>query len=113
MVQLLIISEKGKFSTHFVTVELLMSIISSFIYAWLSAFAKPEYYSTIYVLESLMEAFFFLSILKRFFTDFTPDGQHMPNRNLGEITKNYLRNGFLFDLVPLLPITLILLEFHP
>ena len=110
---MIVISEKGKFSSHFMAIEVVLCIVCSFIYAWFSAFAKPEYYSSIYIFEALMEAFFFASMLKRFITDFTPEGHHMPNRSLGEITKNYLRNGFLFDLVPLLPITFISLQFHP
>lgn len=109
---MMIISEKSKFSSRFMAAEVVICIISSFVYAWFSAFAVPEIKSTIFIIEALIESFFALSMLKVFFTDFTPEGQHMPNRNLADISKNYLQHDFFKDLIPLIPITLTFLDFH-
>jgi hypothetical protein len=39
LLQLMIINEKSAFSTMFVAAEVMMCVISSFIYAWLAAFS--------------------------------------------------------------------------
>jgi hypothetical protein len=57
-------------------------------------------------METLIELFFLIGIAKMFFTDYTPESSNIPVKNLQQIGTRYLKNGFCFDLIALLPITL-------
>lgn len=54
-----------------------------------------------------IEAIFFISLVLKFLTDFIPDGEQQPTKDLTLIAKNYLRKGFIWDLIPILPFTFI------
>ena len=51
-----------------------------------------------------MEFIFFITMITKFLTDFIPDGEQEPTKDLMLISKNYLRNDFPMDLIPLLPL---------
>ena len=43
----------------------------------------------------------------KFLTDYIPDGEQNATKDLFLIAKNYIKNGFVMDLIPLLPISFI------
>lgn len=53
-----------------------------------------------------IETFFLLSLLKNGITDFTPEGSTTPVRSLSKIYSKYVKEGLVYDLLPLLPVTL-------
>jgi hypothetical protein len=46
-------------------------------------------------------------MLTNFTTEFYQDGQTQPVRDLSRISTRYLKNGFIYDLIPLLPLPFI------
>ena len=45
--------------------------------------------------------------ISKFLTDFIPDGEQIATQDLALIALNYIRNGFIWDLIPLLPLPFI------
>jgi hypothetical protein len=56
----------------------------------------------------VLECIFAFDIVFQFLTDFTPDGETIPIRDLGKIAAHYMAGDFYFDLVPTFPITFFL-----
>ena len=50
------------------------------------------------------ELYFLFNIVFTFFVEYDVDGQILPERNLPNIARNYLRNGFLIEVLPTLPL---------
>jgi hypothetical protein len=50
------------------------------------------------------ESLFAVSIVLRFFVDYYEEGKQFPVRDLTAIAKNYLKTGFVFDFIPLIPL---------
>ena len=48
-----------------------------------------------------------MSILKNFFTSFTPAGEHQTVKNISLISNRYIKNGFIMDLLPLVPLQMV------
>ena len=42
-------------------------------------------------------------MIKMFMTNFTPDGEKIPVTNFSQIGERYLKNGFIMDVIPLIP----------
>lgn len=102
-----------------VFIETVLSIASSYFYTYQAAFRNTyaldeefgkqyEYYC--FYTELYTEIAFAVLMLSHFLTTFTPDGGTAPVRHLPAIVYRYLRGGFLFDLLCLLPITLVFLH---
>lgn len=53
-----------------------------------------------------IDFFFLISMFLKFITDFIPDGETEPTKDLKEISKRYLNNEFLVDFITILPLTL-------
>ena len=83
--------------------DLINCIISSYLYIWLAAFDESE--SSIFgYMTIFFESCFTLSVLKRFITDYTPEGEHSPVRELNKISKRYINSSrFVINLVTLMP----------
>ena len=48
-------------------------------------------------------------MILRFITDYTPEGEHLPVRELSKISKRYLQSSsFIFDSITLIPFAIIL-----
>lgn len=53
------------------------------------------------ILRLIFEIFFFVSMLLRFVTDYTEEGEVQPVRSLSKIAKRYFYSwAFVLDLVP-------------
>ena len=90
---------------------MLMCLASSYFYAWLAAFGhegtlKEEMFT--HKFEFGIEIFFVLSMAKNFLTNYTPDGSYHPVNRFIDIASRYIKSGFLMDLIPLLPITILI-----
>ena len=56
------------------------------------------------VLDIFYFIVFLLQIFKNFLTDFTPEGEIMPNRNFVQIANRYLYSNFALDFICIIPI---------
>ena len=52
----------------------------------------------------IFELVFAFSILTRFLTDYTPDGETEAVKSLPKISTRYLHTDFFWDLLPLIPL---------
>lgn len=81
------------------------SLTSPYYYAWVA----HEGFETTSFLIVLFEAIFALDIAIQFLTEYTPEGETIPVRNLGKISHQYIHQGdFYFDAVSTIPITFFL-----
>jgi len=55
----------------------------------------------------IFELVFAVSILSRFLTDYTPDGETEAVKSLSKISNRYIKSDFAWDLIPLLPLPII------
>ena len=53
----------------------------------------------------IFESIFGINILVNFLTDFVPDGEVFPERDLTKIAERYLQTEFVNDFVPTFPFT--------
>lgn len=61
-----------------------------------------------YVIEVLFEGIFIFNIVINFFTDYVPDGEMQPEKDLGKIAERYWNQEFISDFIPTIPITFVL-----
>lgn len=54
------------------------------------------------------ECIFVITILKNFITEYTPEGEIVPVKDIWKISDRYLKSEFLIDLVPTIPMTFII-----
>ena len=89
----------------FESINIVFCFISSYHYIWLAVFVESVHDSD--QINMFFEIFFSLSIFFRFFTDYTEEGETLPERNLNIISKRYFYSwSFLIDLIPLIPFIL-------
>lgn len=81
LLQMMIIPERSTFSTVFKATEIVFSILSSFFYTFLSGFSSHDMWGKVVIIEGLTEFFFGLCMVKKFFTEYTPEGQQAPVKN--------------------------------
>ena len=103
---MVIISHASQLSGFLRVFEIACCFISSYVYIWFIAFENhnkgPFYSFQIYI-----EIIFMLLSVSKFLTDFIPDGEQIATQDLALIALNYIRNGFIWDLIPLLPLPFI------
>lgn len=88
-------------------IVILSCIASSYMYMYLAAFSVPEPGSTFYILDYfILTPIFGIDIIVQFLLDFKPEDSYTRVRDIFEIAKRYLRNQFLFDFIPMLPLHL-------
>ena len=104
LMQMIIVDKKRPIYMieHFIYVTL--SLISPYVYAWFAVFGTPEPQSFMYTLMFVFESFFLFNIIFTFFVELNVDGQIQPVREITTIAKEYLKNDFLLDLLPVLPL---------
>lgn len=56
----------------------------------------------------IFESVFLIDIALKFLVSFTKDGETIPTKDLSKIAQRYLRKGFIFDFIPLIPFPLFL-----
>lgn len=109
--QLAIINHRGAFSICWDYIDLIVCILSSYLYAYMGAYGI---HNDLHVNDSdikhislflTLDVYFGVCIIKRFITDFMPLGSCQPERNPLKIAKNYLTSDFALDFLMWLPIT--------
>jgi hypothetical protein len=93
-------------------------IVSSFLYAFYGAFRldvdfdSPDEFKDVdpvldinkmNYLQNAFEGLFLLDTIMKFFLEYTDDYTNNKIRDLSMISVRYLKNGFLFDFLPLIP----------
>ena len=84
------------------------SLISSYFYAYMAAFRAPVLGEQNFTIMLVFELIFLCSMGFKFLNEYTKDGSTNPTRDLKKIAEKYLRSDFIFDLIPLLPLPLVL-----
>ena len=109
MVNLLIISEYGSFNIFWKIFDLINCILSSYIYAWLAAFGDQASGTVMTDMSIFFESCFTVTMLLHFITDYTPEGERVPIRELSKISKRYLfSQKFVLDFLTLIPFQILL-----
>ena len=80
------------------------SILSSYYYSYQSCFGSRDDDDMFLLIMVGFESFFILCMIKEFLTDFKVEGEKYATREFVLIAKNYLKNGFWIDFLPLIPI---------
>ena len=81
--------------------------ISSYVYSWMAAFGHDPFYKSLTPYFVCIEMMFCFHIYVKFTTDFIPDGEQMPVKNLLRIAKKYVNSkAFNYDVIPLIPFNL-------
>lgn len=111
VLNMVVIAENSKIVRMMTFLEIVVSLFTSYYYGYLAAFYEPEDYFVTQKFEIAIELFFMISMFRKMFTEFVPDGHTMAEKRVSKITKHYLGTDFTNDLVPLLPITLISLHY--
>jgi len=80
-------------------------LTSSYFYAYIAAFGVPKTNSNLFYTNLFYEGIFSLQILLEFITDYRPQGTFSkPVRDLSKISSRYLKGGFIYDFIPLIPL---------
>ena len=88
----------------------ILCLVSSYFYGFLSMnnYNKPpdlSYRHTNIVMIIMFETVFLIDLILSFLVDYTEEDQpEKPVRDLGKIAMNYLRTGFLLDIITLIPL---------
>ena len=98
------ISRTGKFYSVFAVLDSLASLGSSYFYSWLTCYGDHYDKKTIDLTVIIIEVFFLFNMLLKFITDYTEEGEKFPVKDWFKITTRYLKNGFITDLIPLIPL---------
>lgn len=112
-----IVGEQSAFSAVWAFFDIICCISSSYLYAYIAAFGMKDFGYTkkdpighdqeefFISVEITFEIIFMLSIIKQFLTEYTPEGETIPVRDLQKIAKRYIKDGFLLDFICVLPIS--------
>lgn len=88
-------------------IDLICSIISSYLYGWMAVFGQIEAdgtknYFVIYA-DYTFFVIFSITILITFVTDYKPQGETQSVKNLEKIAKRYLKDKFIYDFIAIIP----------
>jgi hypothetical protein len=86
-------------------VKILACLISPHIYAFAALHGQEKDVKWVLIFSILCESLFAMNIALNFLTDFVPDGEITPERDLSIIANRYLHGEFLMDFIPTFPIT--------
>ena len=103
LARMMVISHTSTFSGFLRIFDIICCLVSSYVYCWFIAFTVSHAETEFTEFQILMETVFFFIMVSKFLTDFIPDGEVEPTKDLTIIAKNYLKNGFLIDLIPIIP----------
>ena len=101
--EIIIISRVGKFYSVFAVLDSLACVMSSYFYSWLACYGDHYKKDTIETWVLILELFFLFSMGIKFLTNYTEEGEKFPVKDWFKIAKRYLNNGFVTDLVALIP----------
>lgn len=105
---MIILSENSLFVQVESFIYMINCCISSYVYSWMAAFGHDPSYKSLTPYIVLIELMFIFHIYVKFTTDYVPDGEQMPVKNLLRIAKRYVNSkAFKYDIIPLIPFNLI------
>ena len=101
---MLVISENGFFCVSWNFLNVCLSIVSSYYYIILAYFGDNHNENSYIGLDFIFEVFFFVTMMLRFITDYTEEGDSLPVKSIPKIAKRYLYSyEFILDLAPQIP----------
>jgi len=80
--KMVVLSEKGAFVQAWTIINMFSCLISSYIYSWMAAFGHKSGYQDLIPFIIIFEVIFSVHIVIKLITDYTPEGETMPVRNL-------------------------------
>lgn len=108
----LITKEDSVFSIFWRFLDAFSCIVSSYLFVFMATFSDFQVGETLYHVAIGFEILFFLSMVKCFFTEYTPEGQTHSVKSLSLIAKNYIAKGFWLDLIAIVPIPFVFRGYH-
>ena len=98
--QKIVLKREWKPIALFMSLIIIFSVFSTLFAAFFACFGEPEEGSTILKLDTVMEVFFFVDLVKNFFLEYTdPREPRKPVRDLYLIARNYIKGAFIFDMI--------------
>ena len=92
--------------------EVILSIISSYVYAYMAAFGTENSDTTpnkdLLIADIFFFAFFTISIIINFLRDFVPPGETQACKDLKKIAQRYIHGQFFIDLIAWVPFQFII-----
>ena len=105
---MVILSEKSLLVNAWKCADVILCIVSSYIYVWIATFGEGSEQSNFHYVHLFFEVFFSFSILQRFLTDYTNEGESEPVHNLLKIVRRYFYSwSFVLDFIPIIPFHII------
>ena len=86
--------------------DLVFCLTSGYLYMWLARFGDKIDSHELVTINLTVELYFAFSMYANFMTDFLPEGQNEPCRDLLLIAQRYWKEDFLFHAITLFPLTL-------
>ena len=106
----IVISQDNPYYKIWCSIEILSCLMSSYMYAYCSVFKQDigevnPGTTPLSFMVLLFEAIFLVSIILKFFLEFTVEDEPLPVRNMSRIAMRYLKsNDFIRDIVPVIPV---------
>ena len=104
-VEMIIINHEGRFWINFQFFVSVLCLVSSYYYCSIVCFrySNTDHIERVYLIASF-ESIFFIHIVLKFLVDYKVEGSKRAVRDLQEIRMNYFNNGFVEDVILLLPL---------
>lgn len=103
--QLIVISEDSFFCYLWGIIYLLACFTSPYFYAWVALFGHEKGEKGYLWVSICFESLFAMNILVNMLTDYVPDGEIIPERDIAKIAERYLKEEFMIDFIPTFPFT--------
>lgn len=106
----IIMSHQSYFSLTWGFIDIILSLVSSYFYAWLAVFYDDLISDSAFnSYQMFFEIFFLFGMIKSFITDYIEDGEIVPVRDLIKIGQRYINRGsFLLDFITIFPFPYVL-----
>ena len=88
-VELILISEESTARKVWSAIYLMTCFTSPYFYAWMALFGHEKGQKAPFVTSIIFETIFATNILVNFITDYIPDGEIIPERDLAKIADRY------------------------
>lgn len=100
----IIITQTNKCYMQWQFLNTFCCLTSSYLYAYLAAFENSNDIASLQHVNWAYEGVFLISLIMNFFVEYNEDGQQFPIRDIQKIAINYIRNQFIMDFIPIIPL---------
>ena len=111
-IQLIVISETSTARKVWAALYLFSCFTSPYFYAWVALFGHEKGESGYLITSIIFETIFATNILVNFLTEYVPDGEIVPERDIAKIADRYFHTDFLMEFIPTFPLTFIFNNTH-